>query len=59
MAKESESFALFSPRDCRIPRMRIPIAKCPEDFLVNAEKYKDILYLASIQSWKSVHFVVG
>jgi DIS3-like exonuclease 2 len=59
MKDKNKSFALFSPRDSRIPRMRIPIAKCPEDFLVNAEKYKDILYLAGIKSWKSVHFVLG
>jgi hypothetical protein len=59
MTDQSKSFALFSPRDSRIPRMRIPIAKCPADFLVDAEKYKDVLYLAHIENWKFVQFVLG
>jgi DIS3-like exonuclease 2 len=59
MPDQNKSFALFSPRDYRIPRMRIPIAKCPADLLVNAEKYKDVLYLAHIENWKFVHFVLG
>jgi hypothetical protein len=59
MSDKNENFAMFIPRDFRIPRMRIPMAKCPENFLVDAEKYKDILYLARIQSWNYVHCVLG
>jgi DIS3-like exonuclease 2 len=59
MTDQNKNFALFTPRDSRVPRMRIPIAKCPANFLVDAEKYKDVLYLARIESWKYVQFVLG
>lgn len=59
MSGQKKNFALFSPRDSRIPRMRIPIAKCPANFVVDPEKYKYVLYLARIEEWESVQFVLG
>jgi hypothetical protein len=39
--------------------MRIPMEKCPPNFLADAEKYKDILYLACIEDWRCVQFILG
>jgi DIS3-like exonuclease 2 len=59
MADQNKNFALFSPRDSRIPRIRIPINKCPANFLNETDKYKDILLLARIQEWNDVRYAVG
>jgi DIS3-like exonuclease 2 len=55
----NKNFALLSPRDSRVPRIRIPIAKCPANFLTEADKYKDILFLARIEDWTDVRYAVG
>lgn len=59
MTDQSKNFALFSPRDSRIPRIRIPIDKCPANFLNETEKYKDILLLAHIKDWQDVRYAMG
>lgn len=55
----NKNFALLSPRDSRVPRIRIPIAKCPANFLTEADKYKDVLFLVRIEDWKDVRYAVG
>ncbi|KDR19486.1 DIS3-like exonuclease 2 isoform X2 [Zootermopsis nevadensis] len=59
MTDQSKKFALFSPRDSRIPRIRIPIDNCPADFLKETKKYKHILFLARIKDWQDVRYAVG
>jgi DIS3-like exonuclease 2 len=54
----NKNFALLSPRDSRIPRIRIPMAKCPADFLAEADKYKDKLFLARIEDWQDVRYAM-
>ncbi|GFG38066.1 hypothetical protein Cfor_10644 [Coptotermes formosanus] len=56
---QNKNFALLSPRDSRIPRIRIPIAKCPANFLTEADKYKDVMFLARIEDWQDVRYAVG
>jgi len=55
----NKNFALLSPRDSRVPRIRIPIAKCPENFITEADKYKDVLFLVRIKDWSDVRYAVG
>lgn len=55
----NKNFALLSPRDSRVPRIRIPIAKCPENFITEADKYKDVLFLVRIEDWSDVRYAVG
>ena len=59
LSDRNKNFALLSPRDSRVPRIRIPIAKCPANFLTEADKYKDVLFLARIEDWKDVRYAVG
>eukprot|EP00111_Clytia_hemisphaerica_P005022 TCONS_00014453-protein len=44
-------FALFSPVDRRLPRVMIPLSKCPENFVVNANKFDKTLFVGNIESW--------
>ncbi|XP_034236613.1 DIS3-like exonuclease 2 [Thrips palmi] len=46
---------LFSPRDSRIPRMRIPIKECP----YKPNEWENCLFQARITEWEDVRFAVG
>nr|CAD7398537.1 unnamed protein product [Timema poppensis] len=51
MSDRNPNFALFSPRDSRIPRIRIPMGNCPKNFIKEAARYENILFLAKITFW--------
>ncbi|PSN56992.1 hypothetical protein C0J52_04242 [Blattella germanica] len=55
----NSDWGLFSPRDARIPRIRIPMSKCPENFLEKADQYKSTMFLARIDDWQDVKYAVG
>lgn len=46
---------LFSPRDSRIPRMRIPIRECP----YKPNEWENNLFQARIVEWEDVRFAIG
>lgn len=49
----SNSQALFSPLDSRIPRMLINIDQCPLDFTSRPNTYSNTLFVARIIEWDS------
>ncbi|CAG0885000.1 unnamed protein product [Cyprideis torosa] len=51
--------ALFSPRDARFPRLRIPMGECPPDLTVTPEKYQHTLFMALLIHWEDVGFAEG
>ncbi|XP_047113622.1 DIS3-like exonuclease 2 [Schistocerca piceifrons] len=59
MSDENSHFALFSPRDARIPRMKIPLYECPLEFLVDPEKFKNVIILAKMVEWSNVNYALG
>ncbi|XP_049808403.1 DIS3-like exonuclease 2 isoform X3 [Schistocerca nitens] len=59
MGDENSHCALFSPRDARIPRMKIPLYGCPLEFLVYPEKFKNIIILAKMVEWSNVNYALG
>lgn len=46
---------LFSPRDSRIPRMRIPMRECP----YKPNEWENRLFQARIVEWEDVRFAIG
>nr|CAD7196288.1 unnamed protein product [Timema douglasi] len=59
MSDRNPNFALFSPRDSRIPRIRILMGNCPKNFIKEAARYENILFLAKITFWSDVRFALG
>ena len=59
MQDKNKDWAIFSPRDSRIPRIKIPMKKCPEDFLQNADNYKETLMLVKLEEWEDVRYALG
>nr|CAD7394611.1 unnamed protein product [Timema cristinae] len=55
MSDRNPNFALFSPRDSRIPRIRIPMGNCPKNFIEEAARYENVLFLAKITFWDNLH----
>ncbi|KAM4694026.1 DIS3-like exonuclease 2 [Discoglossus pictus] len=53
--KNSELFrtlALFSPVDHRLPRVCVPLADCPANFMINPEIYVSTLFICRITAWR-------
>ncbi|RMC02045.1 hypothetical protein DUI87_21207 [Hirundo rustica rustica] len=53
--RNSELFkrcAMFSPVDHRVPRVYVPLADCPPDFVTKPEAYSQILFICRIVDWK-------
>ncbi|XP_053567888.1 DIS3-like exonuclease 2 [Bombina bombina] len=44
--------ALFSPVDHRLPRVCVPLADCPEDFMVQPDVYANTLFICRITDWR-------
>lgn len=44
----NREFALFSPNDSRIPRMKIRLEQCPSDFYQNPQIYTNTMFMAKI-----------
>lgn len=51
LKKYSDTHALFSPIDSKIPRMLIELSQCPLDFTTQPDRYKEVLFMAQIQEW--------
>ena len=45
--------ALFAPLDSKIPRLRVPLLECPNNFLKDPKQFEDVLFAARIVDWKS------
>ncbi|NXA78934.1 DI3L2 exonuclease, partial [Thryothorus ludovicianus] len=45
-------FAMFSPVDHRVPRVYVPLADCPPDFVTKPEAYSQMLFICRIVDWK-------
>lgn len=45
---KKKDFALFSPNDSRIPRMKIKIEECPADFYQNPQVYANTMFMAQV-----------
>ncbi|AET38685.1 mRNA-binding translational repressor SSD1 Ecym_3186 [Eremothecium cymbalariae DBVPG len=41
----------FKPTDKKVPLIAIPIEQAPKDFVENAERYTDKMFVASIKRW--------
>ncbi|OWK58021.1 DIS3-like exonuclease 2 [Lonchura striata] len=53
--RNSELFkrcAMFSPMDHRVPRVYVPLADCPPDFVAKPEAYSQMLFICRIVDWK-------
>ncbi|XP_074045758.1 DIS3-like exonuclease 2 isoform X4 [Macrotis lagotis] len=61
--KNSELFrkcALFSPSDHRVPRVYVPLADCPMDFVTRPNDYARTLFVCRIVAWEEhSHFAMG
>jgi exoribonuclease R len=51
LKRYSDSQALFSPIDSKIPRMLIELEQCPVDFTTQPDRYKEVLFVAQVQHW--------
>lgn len=58
-ADMNQQFALFSPNDGRIPRMKIPMEQCPSDLFARRQDYAKKIYLAKITRWTDYKFALG
>ncbi|KAI2667401.1 DIS3-like exonuclease 2 [Labeo rohita] len=47
----NKNFALFSPVDHRIPRVNVPLADCPADFISRPGDYENTLFICRITHW--------
>ena len=45
---KNKEWALFSPNDSRLPRMKVRMNQCPPDLLTNANFYSNTLFVAQI-----------
>ncbi|XP_051990669.1 DIS3-like exonuclease 2 [Xyrauchen texanus] len=46
-----KNFAMFSPVDHRVPRVNVPLADCPADFLTRPGDYENTLFICRITHW--------
>lgn len=58
-ADKNPNMALFSPFDCRLPRVKIQMHKCPPDFFHRSEDYSNKIFLAKITEWNNPRFAFG
>ncbi|XP_044736789.1 DIS3-like exonuclease 2 [Chrysoperla carnea] len=59
MPDKNHTFAAFSPRDSRIPRIRIPYTDWPPSFYHEPEKYEKTLFVAKITTWTDTRYALG
>ncbi|RZC43250.1 DIS3-like exonuclease 2, partial [Asbolus verrucosus] len=57
--EKNKEFALFTPRDKRIPKIKIPKISWPSGFQSNPKLYSDILFISKISEWKEVKYALG
>ncbi|XP_056421507.1 DIS3-like exonuclease 2 isoform X2 [Hyla sarda] len=49
----AKKYALFSPVDHRLPRIYVPLADCPADFLIRPQDFASTLFICRITDWKA------
>ncbi|KAG1937810.1 DIS3-like exonuclease 2 [Pimephales promelas] len=49
----NKNFAMFSPVDHRIPRVNVPLADCPADFISRPGDYENTLFICRITQWSA------
>ncbi|XP_073445430.1 DIS3-like exonuclease 2 isoform X1 [Dendrobates tinctorius] len=49
----AKRYALFSPVDHRVPRIYVPHADCPADFLVRPQDFASTLFICRIIDWRA------
>lgn len=59
MPDKNTKFATFSPRDSRVPRIRVPSICWPPNFYRCSDGYANTLFLATITEWQDARFAVG
>lgn len=52
-------FFVFSPKDSRIPRLKILPHKVPKEVLQNPKEYKNVIWFARIDEWDQIDFANG
>lgn len=57
--EKSNAFAIFHPRDARVPRIKIPYTDWPLHFFDAADQYENVLFLAKITSWTDYRYALG
>ncbi|KAJ8948639.1 hypothetical protein NQ318_022706 [Aromia moschata] len=58
-AEKSRDYAVFYPRDKRIPIMRIAAVSWPNGFKNNPKQYEKILFVAKVTDWAVPSYAVG
>ncbi|XP_018418844.1 PREDICTED: DIS3-like exonuclease 2 [Nanorana parkeri] len=48
----ARKYALFSPMDHRLPRIYVPLADCPADFVIRSQDYVSTLFICRITAWR-------
>ena len=59
MADKNQRFALFSPTDSRVPRVKVPMSECPKNLLERPEDYSTVLFVVKITQWDMVNSALG
>lgn len=61
MVELSKNYVVFSPRDSRIPRIKIPLndKSLPPDYVFGPSSYAEILFSAKITAWTEVSYAQG
>ncbi|KAK7162556.1 hypothetical protein R3I93_006780 [Phoxinus phoxinus] len=49
----NKNFAMFSPVDHRVPRVNVPLADCPADFISRPGDYENTLFICRITQWSA------
>ncbi|KAM3932088.1 DIS3-like exonuclease 2 isoform 2-T2 [Leptodactylus fuscus] len=49
----AKKYALFSPVDHRLPRIYVPLADCPAEFLIRPQDFASTLFICRITDWRS------
>lgn len=49
--KQLNTYIVFSPKDSRIPRLKIPVSTLPEEYIKNPDKYDNIVFQAKLTKW--------
>ncbi|KYB25799.1 DIS3-like exonuclease 2 [Tribolium castaneum] len=57
--EKNKEYALFTPRDKRIPKIKIPRISWPSGFQSKPQLYQDILFIVKITDWKDVKYAIG
>lgn len=52
-------FVILTPRDTRIPQIRIPQKLWQEDYYKKPKEYQNVLFLVEIEEWTNVSYATG